>query len=232
MKNIKEKGFALILSLVLLLAMSLMGGSLILITSEDHKSNNLVDVEQQAFHVAEMALLEGEAYLADQYQGPLEWNPGTQTAVRNLADANLPNNKSTPFIGTMNPSTNGIICMNSFRNLPNNLEIIDLVPDTPDASEGLSFNFGTFLEDSSIPVITAVEQDFLNNFHYEYFITRLGAAKFRGAGSSAKRGSGGSGSGKNGMAFRIYACGIFNPDQNAENQTVVTLESVVILPTS
>ena len=44
MKNIKEKGFALILSLVLLLAMSLMGGALILITSEDHKSNNLVDV--------------------------------------------------------------------------------------------------------------------------------------------------------------------------------------------
>ena len=74
MKNIKEKGFALILSLVLLIAMSLMGGSLILITSEDHKSNNLVDVEQQAFHVAEMALLEGERYLANQYQGPLEWD--------------------------------------------------------------------------------------------------------------------------------------------------------------
>ena len=66
MKNIKEKGFALILSLVLLLAMSLMGGSLILITSEDHKSNNLVDVEQQAFHVAEMALLEGERYLTNE----------------------------------------------------------------------------------------------------------------------------------------------------------------------
>ena len=232
MKNIKEKGFALILSLVLLLAMSLMGGSLILITSEDHKSNNLVDVEQQAFHVAEMALLEGERYLTNEYQGPLGWDPGTQTAIRNLALRNLPNNKSTPFIGTMNPSTNGIICMNSFRNLPNNLEIIDLVPATADASEGLSFNFGTFLADSSIPDITVVEQAFLSNFHYEYFITRLGAAKFRGAGSSAKRGSGGSGSGKNGMAFRIYGCGIFNPDQNAGNQTIVTLESVVILPTS
>ena len=232
MKNIKEKGFALILSLVLLLAMSLMGGSLILITSEDHKSNNLVDVEQQAFHVAEMALLEGERYLTNEYQGPLRWDDGTQTAIRNLALKNLPNNKSTQFIGTMNPSTNGIICMNSFRNLPNNLEIIDLVPATANASEGLSFNFGTFLANSGIPDITVVEQAFLSNFHYEYFITRLGAAKFRGAGSSAKRGSGGSGSGKNGMAFRIYGCGIFNPDQNAGNQTIVTLESVVILPTS
>ena len=232
MKNIKEKGFALILSLVLLLAMSLMGGSLILITSEDHKSNNLVDVEQQAFHVAEMALLEGERYLTNQYQGPLEWDPGTQTAIRNITLKNLPINLSTPFIGTMNPSTNGRICRNSFRNLPNELQIIDLVPATPDDSEGLSFNFGTFLANSSIPDITDAEQAFLDNFHYEYFITRLAAAKFRGAGSSAKRGSGGSGSGKNGMAFRIYACGIFNPDQNAENQTVVTLESVVILPTS
>ena len=83
MRKIKEKGFALILSLVLLLAMSLMGGSLILITSEDHKSNNLVDVEQQTFYVAEMALLEGEEYLFDQYRGPVEWDPGTQTATRN-----------------------------------------------------------------------------------------------------------------------------------------------------
>ena len=232
MKNIKEKGFALILSLVLLLAMSLMGGSLILITSEDHKSNNLVDIEQQAFHVAEMALLEGERYLTNEYQGPLVWNDGTQTAIRNLALKNLPINLDIPFIGTMNPSTNGIICRNSFRNLPNDLQVIDLVPATANASEGLSFNFGTFLANSGIPDITVVEQAFLSNFHYEYFITRLGAAKFRGAGSSAKRGSGGSGSGKNGMAFRIYGCGIFNPDQNAGNQTIVTLESVVILPTS
>ena len=230
MKNIKEKGFALILSLVLLLAMSLMGGSLILITSEDHKSNNLVDIEQQAFHVAEMALQEGETYLTNEYQGPLEWDAGTQTAIRNLALRNLPINLNTAFIGTMAPSTNGIICRNSFRNLPNNLQVIDLDPATAATSEGLSFNFGTFLANSSIP--TDNDQAFLNNFHYEYFITRLGAAKFRGAGSSAKRGSGGSGSGKNGMAFRIYGCGIYNPDQNAENQTVVTLESVVILPTS
>ena len=77
MKNIKERGFALILSLVLLLAMSLMGGALILITSEDHKSNNLVDVNQQTFYVAEMALLEGERYLTNQYNGP--WSTTTHT---------------------------------------------------------------------------------------------------------------------------------------------------------
>lgn len=230
MRKIKEKGFALILSLVLLLAMSLMGGSLILITSEDHKSNNLVDVEQQTFYVAEMALLEGEEYLFDQYRGPLEWDTGTNTASRNLTLRNLPNNLNSVFTGEMSSTTNGNICINSFRNLPADLEVIDLVPASPAVSEGLSFNFGTFLTASNIPM--GNDQDFLNNFHYEYFITRLGPAKFKGTGTSVKRGSGGSGSNRNGIAFRIYGCGIYNPDQNAENQTVVTLESVVILPSS
>ena len=40
MKNKNENGFALILAIVLLLAMSLMGGSLIVISAGDHRSNN------------------------------------------------------------------------------------------------------------------------------------------------------------------------------------------------
>ena len=45
----KEKGFALVLSLVLLLAMSLMGGGLGVIASSDHQSNNSSDEYQQTF---------------------------------------------------------------------------------------------------------------------------------------------------------------------------------------
>ena len=213
MKNKKEKGFALILSLVLLLAMSLMGGALILITSEDHKSNNLVDVNQQTFYVAEMALLEGERYLTNQYNGP--WSTTTHTRQTNLR--NLPQNDAAVFNGTMTPNNNDQICRNSFSDLPNDMSV----------TVAESFNFGTFLENSNIP--TGNDQVFLNNFFYEYFITRIGAANFRSAGSSAKRGSGGSGSGKNGMAYRVYGCGIY-ADPNSDNQTVVTLESVVILP--
>ncbi len=215
MKNIKERGFALILSLVLLLAMSLMGGALILITSEDHKSNNLVDVNQQTFYVAEMALLEGERYLTNQYNGP--WSTTTHTRQTNLR--NLPQNNAAVFDGTMTPDNNDKICRNSFNDLPNDLSI----------TIAESFNFGTFLENSNIP--TGNDQVFLNNFFYEYFITRIGAANFRGTGSSAKRGSGGSGSGKNGMAYRVYGCGIYSdPNSNSDDQTVVTLESIVILP--
>ena len=72
MKKIKknEKGFTLVLSLVLLMVMSLMGGALIVISSGDHQSNNTSDEYQQAFYVAETALLEGEKQLINAYMGP------------------------------------------------------------------------------------------------------------------------------------------------------------------
>tara|TARA_B100001248_G_C27323330_1_gene427818 strand:- start:597 stop:785 length:189 start_codon:yes stop_codon:yes gene_type:complete len=47
MNKKNQKGFTLILSLVLLLVMSLMGGSLIVISSGDHQSNNTSDEYQQ-----------------------------------------------------------------------------------------------------------------------------------------------------------------------------------------
>ena len=217
MKNIKEKGFALILSLVLLLAMSLMGGALILITSEDHRSNNLVDVNQQTFYVAEMALLEGERYLINQAQGP--WNTATHT--RDTASANLPLNSTVAFDGIMTADNNGNICKNSFKDLPETLKV----------TTAISSNFGDFIENSNIPTSSS-DQSFLDNFFYEYFVTRLGAADFKGSGSSAKRGSGGAGSGKDGMAYRVYGCGIYNPNSNSSDQIIVNLESVVILPLS
>ena len=70
MKNKKEKGFALVLSLVLLMAMSLMGGALIVISASDHQSNNISDEYQQTFYVAETALFEGEKYVINQFLGP------------------------------------------------------------------------------------------------------------------------------------------------------------------
>ena len=66
----KEKGFALVMSLVLLMVMSLMGGALIVISASDHRSNNMGDEYQQTFYVAETALYEGEKYLINQFLGP------------------------------------------------------------------------------------------------------------------------------------------------------------------
>ena len=70
MKRNKQKGFALVLSLMLLLAMSLMGGSLIVIASTDHEGNNSGDEYQQTFYVAETALMQAEKSLIDKMLGP------------------------------------------------------------------------------------------------------------------------------------------------------------------
>ena len=70
MNKKNQKGFTLILSLVLLLVMSLMGGSLIVISSGDHQSNNTSDEYQQTFYVAEHALVEAEKYIINEMIGP------------------------------------------------------------------------------------------------------------------------------------------------------------------
>ena len=67
----KQKGFALVLSLVLLLAMSLMGGGLVVIASTDHQGNNSSDEYQQTFYVAETALMQAEKSLIDKMMGPI-----------------------------------------------------------------------------------------------------------------------------------------------------------------
>ena len=65
-----QNGFTLVLSLVLLLVMSLMGGSLVVIASGDHQNNNTSDQYQQTFYVAEHALLEAEKHLINRILGP------------------------------------------------------------------------------------------------------------------------------------------------------------------
>ena len=89
-----EQGFALVLSLVLMLAMSLMGGALIVISAGDHQSNNKSDEYQQTFYIAETALIEGEKYVLNQFLGP--WS--TQNHVRDTSKRNLPaNNTPVPY---------------------------------------------------------------------------------------------------------------------------------------
>ena len=56
------------------MVMSLMGGALIVVASGDHKSNNSSDEYQQAFYVAETALIEGEKYIVDNYFMGSHWD--------------------------------------------------------------------------------------------------------------------------------------------------------------
>ena len=235
-----EKGFALVLSLVLMLAMSLMGGALVVMSASDHQSNNKSDEYQQTFYVAETALLEGEKYVLNQFLGP--WHPVDHK--RQLDKRNLPVNQNSNFIGNMTKVNYDLsnkyyfdtskYCFNSFPDKPDNLKVIT----------AQSWNFGDVIRDSFNKNASKTEKDEaerLKGYYYEYFITNIGAAPFKGSGSSVKKQAGNSG--QNGMAYRVYGCGIKAEEHrfNSKNQQhsiskaskkrlIVALESIIVLP--
>lgn len=224
-----EKGFALVLSLVLMLAMSLMGGALIVISAGDHQSNNKSDEYQQTFYVAETALIEGEKFVLNQFLGP--WD--IRTHKRDTAKRNLPSNskKWNGSMGTSRKNYNSSnsyyydtqnYCANSFKDLskPNS------APNFYDVVSSESWNFGKVISDSFRTATSEEkkEAEKLQNYFYEFFIIRIGAAPFRGTGSSVKKGS--TDKGNDGMAYRIYGCGL----KKGNDRMVVALESVIVLP--
>ena len=223
MNRKNEKGFALILSLVLLLVMSLMGGSLIVISAGDHQSNNTSDDFQQTFYVAETALLEGEKYLTNHYKGP--WKTD---ATRDSTQAGLPDNKLKSWNGKIIEKKNYTasafsedICFKSFPTLDRD----KLSKDGIVGAE--SWNFGVLISTSFIKIADDQERkeaEGLKKYFYEYFIERIGDAAYRGYGSSIKKKQ--QDTGKDGMAYRVYGCGI----NSAAERMVIALESTVVLP--
>ena len=226
MINNNEKGFALVLSLVLMLVMSLMGGALIVISAGDHQSNNRSDEYQQTFYVAETALLEGERYVLNQSLGP--WNISNHQ--RDMSKRNLPNNTlsfptnmtqknyNSKSMSSDNYLSQSDTCYNSFQvNKPKDYKVV--------VAE--SWNFGVILDDSiGSRTIPKNEIDKLKKFYYQYFIEQVGSAPFKGTGTSVKKQAGNTGS--DGVAYRVYGCGI--KKEKDDINLVVALESVIVLP--
>ena len=226
MINIDENGFALVLSLVLMLVMSLMGGALIVISAGDHQSNNRSDEYQQTFYVAETALLEGERYVLNQSLGP--WNISNHQ--RDMSKRNLPNNTvsfptnmtqknyNSKSMSSDNYLSQSDTCYNSFQvNKPKDYKVV--------VAE--SWNFGVILDDSiGSKTIPKSEIDKLKKFYYQYFIEQVGSAPFKGTGTSVKKEAGNTGS--DGIAYRVYGCGI--KKEKDDINLVVALESVIVLP--
>ena len=91
-------------------------------------------------------------------------------------------------------------------------------------------NVGVLLERSFASAGTAeekLEATRMKKFYYEYFIERIGAANVQLVGSSIK--STATDASKNGLAYRIYSCGIYGEDGD-KNKMIVSLESVVVVP--
>ena len=237
MKNNNEKGFTLILSLLLLMVMSLMGGALIVITSGDHQSNNTSDQYQQAFYVAETALIEGEKAIINKMMGPWE------DRVRNTENADLPLNRENDDDGQpiLNKDSD---CFRSFRNIDranflatNHIEnqhfyqlikgILDVDSNIIDTLEGTT--------DKTRKIDAEILQ--IKRFYFEYFSTYIGAAEFQGAGSSLKKTS--TNIQAQGHVYKIYGCGIMKggsgggddeqPFKKGDNDILIPLETVIIV---
>ena len=234
MKNNNEKGFTLILSLLLLMVMSLMGGALIVITSGDHQSNNTSDQYQQAFYVAETALIEGKKDIINEMMGPWEGK------VRNTENANLPVNRENGDDDELILNKDSD-CFRSFRNIDranflatNHIEnqhfyqlikgILDVDSNIIDTLEGTT--------DKTRKIDAEILQ--IKRFYFEYFSTYLGMTEFKGAGSSLKKTSTNTQAAQ-GHVFKIYGCGIMKGGseedvfEDRDNDILIPLETVIIV---
>jgi len=252
MKNNNEKGFTLVLALVLLLVMSLMGGALIVTSASDHQSNNTSDEYQQAFYVAETGLFEAEKLLINQVLGP--WvdpntlsGPGAGASEDELSD-------HTDYIARLllSQTTNGVArdivsksypinaidptktdCFKSFKNIVRDGFLV--------TNHIENQNFGNLVE----PIFSedidplASEEDLdkelehLRRFRYEYFAVNIGTAPYKGSGASMKKTS--SNVGNQGTAYKVYACGIMVKKGTPLNKLkdikiIVPLESKIVMP--
>ena len=228
MNRKNEKGFTLVLSLVLLMAMSLMGGALIVISASDHQSNNLSDEYQQTFYVAETALYEGEKYLLNQFLGPYN-----SSGKRDVSKRSLLSNSTTNFNPAGNPNLNP--CYNSFQDIDRaTYKNVKGPPPNNPLSTGFidvkfQQNYYDFLGSNVIQAgSNNKERDRMKKFYYQYFLTQVGSAPFKGYGTSIKKDA--TDAGSDGMAYRIYGCGLFAPSNINNPQIVVPLESTMILP--
>ena len=252
MKRKNEKGFALILSLVLLMVMSLMGGALIVISSTDHQSNNSSDEYQQAFYVAETALLEAEKSIINNMMGPWvnvdsaftdvptgmtegekeEWDSMVEN-ITNAAVLGLARNTDKRDLPTNLIAATNTPCFNSFRNISRTGFLV--------TEHKINKNFGTLiqavftdanLDDLAEPEDIVREIEYMERFRYEYFITNIGSAEYRGAGSSLKKTS--TNSQTSGTAYKVYGCGYLMPNGASSTEfddpdILVPLETVIVL---
>ena len=217
----KQKGFALVLSLILLLAMSLMGGDLIVIASSDHQGNNSSDEYQQTFYVAETALMEAEKSLVNKMIGPIN----NVSGIRDFSGRFIPRNQELT-----DPAPNQTPCYRSFRNLSRdvNFRVVEQLENQSFFSliEPI-FDDTNFALVPTIDTTNAIddEKEKLNKFRYEFFSVNSGTAAYKAAGISLKKTSGANQ--RLGTAYRVYGCGMMGDVQNPE--ILIPLETIVIL---
>lgn len=220
-----DKGFALVLSLVLLLAMSLMGGALVITASSDHSGNNSSDEYQQTFYVAETALLEAQKSLMDQMIGPINRDSG----FRDYTARSVPINQEDAVDGTRLDS-NLTPCVRSFKNIDSSagsdFRVVEYVRD-----QSFWNIIGPIIDNDQVGGILGSEEEILREraklqtFRFEYLSTLVGTETYSGSGTSLKKSA--TNAQRRGAAYRLYGCGIMGSVDRPK--ILVPLETIVIL---
>ena len=226
----KQKGFALVLSLVLLLVMSLMGGGLVVIASSDHEGNNSSDHYQQTFYVAETALMQAEKSLIDKMMGPVDSSGVRQRALRYIPRNGDINNDGEADDDAPEQTP----CYRSFRNLSReaSFQVVEQLQD-----QSFYDLIAPIFSEEKKGALTSIdvadkrddafekEVEFIQKFRYEFFSVNSGSSVFKGSGMSLKKTS--TTSQKKGTAYKVYGCGMMGNANNPE--ILVPLEKIVIL---
>ena len=210
-----EKGFVVVLAILLLLVMSLMGTTLVVIASNDHKGNTLRDYNQQTFYAAETGIQEAIRFLDEVVQvgeslvGYTHPDPGLNFCKTALFTTISQNTSSVQAIGSPGYGAVNKIGRQSLNNLMTGND--------------------------------AIKKKRLAKYQYEWFITQTpdykgatnGTLRSKQVSSTASSGTniGESASYKQSSSsttdayyYTIFSCG------KGENDIIVPIEAVVSVP--
>ena len=210
-----EKGFVIVLAILVLLVMSLMGTTLVVIASNDHKGNTLRDYNQQTFYAAETGIQEAIRFLDEvvqvgeslvSYTHP---DPGLNFCKTGLFPTISQNTSSVQAIGSPGYGAVNKIGRQSLNNLMTGND--------------------------------AIEKKRLAKYQYEWFITQtpdykgstMGTHRSKQVSSTASSGTNiavsssynqSSSSTTDAYYYTIFSCG------KGENDIIVPIEAVVLVP--
>ena len=199
-----EKGFAIALSILMLVIMSMMGVTLVLVSSNDHSQNTKKDYTQQTFYAAETGIAEAKKYLE---------SISTSSLPTSVTKWNNPNNNNwcTPSLfKSLDP--NNVYRLNN-RSSESTLD--NLISTTKGSEEHTKlqkyryYYFITFAPQSNGSTNTQ---------------TSKSVSSSSGTGSSAAVGTSYKNQGSaNAYYYSIFSCG------KGEDDTIVALDSVVAI---
>ena len=210
-----EKGFVVVLAILLLLVMSLMGTTLVIIASNDHEGNLQRDYNQQTFYAAETGIQEAIRFLDEvvqvgeslvSYTHP---DPGLNFCKTGLFPTISQNTSSVQAIGSPGYGAVNKIGRQSLNNLMTGND--------------------------------AIEKKRLAKYQYEWFITQtpdykgstMGTHRSKQVSSTASSGTNiavsssynqSSSSTTDAYYYTIFSCG------KGENDIIVPIEAVVLVP--